>query len=131
MERVWHSSMVTAADFRRIARKLEGTSEAPHFDRTAFKVTRIYATLAADGRTANLKFAPDEQEMKCLLAPDAFAPVPNTWGQQGWTIVTLIKVTAAELRHALEVAWRHALPKKRSIRRKSSDSVKRKSTRRR
>ena len=36
----------TAADFRRIALSLDGTSEAPHFDRQAFKV-RIYATLAA------------------------------------------------------------------------------------
>ena len=50
--------MSTAADLRRIARTLEGTSEAPHFDRTAFKVARIYVTLAADGRSANFKFAP-------------------------------------------------------------------------
>lgn len=128
--------MSTAADFRRIARSLEGTSEAAHFDRAAFKVARIYATLAADGRTANLKFAPDEQEMKCLLAPEAFAAVPNAWGQQGWTGVTLSKVTAAELRHALEIAWRHALPKKplpkkHSIRRKSAHSMQRKSARKR
>lgn len=133
--------MSTAADFRRIARSLDGTSETAHFDRAAFKVARIYATLAADGRTANLKFAPDEQEMKCLLAPEAFAAVPNAWGQQGWTAVTLFKVTAAELRHAREIAWRHALPKKplpkkplpkkHSIRRKSSHSMQRKSSRRR
>jgi hypothetical protein len=37
------------------------TTEAPHFDRTAFKVNRIYATLAGDEKTANLMFAPDEQ----------------------------------------------------------------------
>jgi hypothetical protein len=104
--------MSNAADFRRIAMSLEGTSEAPHFDRTAFKVKRTYATLAADRRTANLKFAPDEQEMKCLLAPEAFAPVPNAWGQQGWTTVILASIKTAELRLALEIAWRHALPKK-------------------
>lgn len=111
--------MSNAADFRRIARALEGTREAPHFDRTAFKVQRIYATLAADGRTANLKFMPDEQEMKCLVAPDAFAPVPNPWGQQGWTAVILSKLTADELRHALEIAWRHALPRKTPPRKKA------------
>jgi len=71
--------MAKAEDLRRIALALEGTTEAPHFDRTAFKVARIYVTLAADGQTANLKFAPDEQELKCLTAPDAFAPVPNAW----------------------------------------------------
>jgi hypothetical protein len=48
--------MATARDFRRIALSLEGTTEAPHFDRTAFKVRRIYATLAGDDRAANLMF---------------------------------------------------------------------------
>jgi hypothetical protein len=104
--------LATANDVRTLALALEGTSEHPHFDRAAFKVKRIYATLAADRRTANLKFAPDEQEMKCLLAPEAFAAVPNAWGQQGWTTVTLSKLSATELKAALEIAWRHALPKK-------------------
>ena len=69
--------MSSAADFRRIALSLEGTTQAPHFDRTAFRVARIYATLAPDKRTANIRFMPDEQELKCLVAPDAFAPIPN------------------------------------------------------
>src|SRR5258707_3498 len=104
--------MATARDWRRMAMALEGTSEAPHFDRTAFKVARIYVTLAADGKTANFKFTPDEQEFKCILAPEAFAPVPNAWGKQGWTVATLAKLKAAELKLALEIAWQHALPKK-------------------
>lgn len=112
--------MSTAADFRRIALSLEGTSEAPHFDRQAFKVRITYATLAADGRTANLKFKPDEQEMKCLIAPEAFAQIPNAWGKQGWTTATLSKLKAAELKHALEMAWRHALPKKASLPKKKA-----------
>jgi hypothetical protein len=106
--------MTTAADFRRIALSLDGTTTAPHFDRTAFKVARTYATLAPDGRTANLKFAPDEQELKCLVAADAFAAIPNAWGRQGWTTATLAKLSAAELRAALEMAWQHALPKKKA-----------------
>ena len=105
--------MSTPADLRRIALSLDGTSEAPHFDRAAFKVARIYATLASDGRTANVKFAPDEQELKCLVAPEAFRQVPNAWGKQGWTTGTLASLTIPELRNALEIAWRHALPKLR------------------
>jgi hypothetical protein len=38
--------MSSAADLRRIALLLEGTNEAPHFDRAAFKVSRIYETRA-------------------------------------------------------------------------------------
>jgi hypothetical protein len=102
-----------ARTFRKLALSLKGTSEAPHFDRAAFKVARIYATLAADGKTANLKFLPDEQELKCLTAPDAFAPVPNAWGRQGWTTATLSALHAEELAKALETAWQHARKKRR------------------
>ncbi len=108
--------MATAKDLRRIALSLEGTSEAPHFDRAAFKVVRIYATLAADGKTANLKFTPDEQELKCLTAPEAFARIANAWGDQGWTTATLSALNTAELKHALEMAWQHGsapAPRKR------------------
>jgi hypothetical protein len=105
--------VATGNDLRRFALSLDGTSEAPHFERAAFKVARIYVTLAADGRTANFKFAPDEQEMKCMVAPDAFSPIPNAWGKQGWTTAKLAALSAVELRAALETAWHHALPKKK------------------
>jgi hypothetical protein len=103
--------VATAATFRKIALTLEGTTEAPHFDRAAFKVARIYVTLAADGRTANFKFSPDEQELKCTVAADAFSAIPNAWGKQGWTTGTLAKLSQQELRSALETAWRHARPR--------------------
>ncbi len=103
--------MAHAEDVHRLALSLDGTAAAPHFDRTAFKVARTFATLAADGLTANLKLAPDEQALKCLTHPEAFAPVPGGWGAQGWTTVTLAKVADAELKAALTTAWRHALPK--------------------
>jgi hypothetical protein len=106
--------MATATDLQRIALSLAGTTEAPHFDRVAFKAARIYATLASDRRTANLKLSPEEQEFKCMLAPDAFSPVPNAWGRQGWTTVTLAKIKVAELKDVLETAWRHAIPTSRS-----------------
>ena len=109
--------MATSADYRRIAMSLPETTEVPHFDRAAFKVARIYATLAADGKTANFKFTPDEQELKCLTAPEAFAPVPNAWGKQGWTTATLAKLTPGELKSALETAWRHGLSKARKSKR--------------
>lgn len=104
--------MSSAADLIELAMALNGTVSAPHFDRTAFKVARIYATLAADGLTANLKLSPDEQELKCLTAPEAFRPVPNAWGSQGWTTVTLAALSRDELEAALRLTWQHALPQK-------------------
>ena len=105
--------MATARDFRRIALSLEGTTEAPHFERTAFKVRRIFATLAPDGRTANLMLTPDEQALKCELSPDAFSPIPNAWGARGVTTAKLAKLTVAEVRDTLKTAWQHATAKKR------------------
>lgn len=104
--------MATGDDLRRMALALEGTGEAPHFDRAAFRVARIYVTLAANGLTANLKLEPAEQEFKCLLAPEVFLPVPGGWGRQGWTAINLANAPLNELQTALEMAWRHALPKK-------------------
>lgn len=104
--------MATAVDFARIAEQLEGTVAKPHMDRTAFRVNRIYATLAADGETANLKFSQDEQALKCMTHPEAFEPVSGGWGKQGWTLTTLAALTKDELKAALEMAWMHAVPKK-------------------
>ena len=105
--------MATGADLRRLALALPGTIEKPHFDRAAFVVARTFVTLAADGLSANFKFTPDEQALKCEVAGDAFSPVPNAWGAQGWTTAQLANLNRDELAAALETAWRHAQPKTR------------------
>ena len=103
--------MADAADFRRIALSFDGTREHPHFDRRAFKARVTFATLAPDELTANIKFAPDEQALKCAVAPDAFLALDNAWGRQGWTRATLAALSELELRAALEMAWRHGSAK--------------------
>jgi len=108
--------MAAGDDLRQIALSLSGTSEAPHFDRAAFKARRIYATLASDGASANLKLTPEDQELKCLVAPHAYSPVANAWGKQGWTTASLAELTIPELRQALELAWRGAAHVRRAKR---------------
>lgn len=110
--------MARAEDVVRCASALAGTTSGPHVDRTAFRVARTYATLAADGLTANLLLAPEEQEFLCMLEPAAFAPVPGGWGARGWTTVTLAAVDEPRLRSALETAWRHAQPRPSRSRRR-------------
>jgi hypothetical protein len=104
--------MSTTDDLRRIALSLEGTIEAPHFDRTAFKVRRIFVTLASDGKSANFMFTPDQQELKCMIAPDAFSPVPSAWGKKGATTAVLANLSAMELKDALCMAWKQATTKR-------------------
>ena len=105
--------MAKAADLVRFALALPDVVEYPHFDRRAFKARITFATLAPDGASANLKFSPDEQEFKSLLAPEAFAPIANAWGRKGWTLATLAALSEDELRAALEMAFAHARTKKR------------------
>ena len=92
LSRDQEEAMATGEMLRTLALKLEGTAEAPHFDRLAFKARRIYVTLAADGKTANFFFTPEEQEMKCAIYPEAFMPLDNKWGAQGWTRAILAKL---------------------------------------
>lgn len=108
--------MTTGKTLRRMALALPGTSEYPHFDRAAFKVAVTYVTLTPDGRSANFKFTPDEQALKCSVHPDGFAAIPNGWGRQGWTTAILAKLTEADLADALKVAHAHAGPRKRKPR---------------
>jgi hypothetical protein len=103
--------MADGADLRRMALALPGTTEAPHFDRSAFRVDRIFVTLDASGQTANFKFTPDEQVFKCQLAPEVFAPLDNAWGRQGWTMARLTAATQDDLQAALQLAHSHAVGK--------------------
>jgi len=99
--------MATAAEVRKLALSLEGTTTHPHFERTAFKVRRIYATLAGDGLSLNVKLTPDEQAFKTMLAPDIYTAIPNGWGRQGWTTIDLARIGTEELEAVLRMAWTH------------------------
>jgi hypothetical protein len=113
-------TMAGAAEFREVALSLEGTTEAQHFDRRAFKARRIYATLAADEQTANIRFAPEDQEFRCEMQPDAYSKIKNKWGDAGWTTAILAALTVDDLKVALKSAWRHqATPPKSRARKRS------------
>jgi len=108
--------MATADDLRTHALALPAALERAHFDRAGFRVDvakgRMFVTLAADGKSANLMLSREEQDMLCAAEPGIFAPVPNKWGEKGATTITLAKADEATLRSALLMAWRRAAPDK-------------------
>lgn len=99
---------MTGPEFRALALSFSGTTAAPHFDRTAFKLHRTFATLAGDGASANVLLTPDEQDHYAGLQPRVFRRVANKWGDQGWTTVTLMDADAGLVHTVLESAWRAA-----------------------
>ncbi len=106
--------MVTNEEFRGLALSFQGTEENPHFDRRAFKVIkkRNFATIHEPSRTANLKLPLPDQSVFCDFG-DAVYPVPNKWGQQGWTTFELERIPKALITDALETAYKDVLkPKK-------------------
>jgi YjbR len=103
---------VDAARARELALTLPSASEAPHFDRAAFRTPRkIFATLGVQGGDLNLMFDPDLRDFYCEHAPQAFTPVPGGWGRRGATRCDLRNVDEATLISALRAAHRLALPK--------------------
>jgi hypothetical protein len=108
--------MVTQNDLRTIALSLPRAAEKPHFDRASFRVDapkgKIFATMPADGATANLMLGPEEQALLCGAEPKIFAPVPNRWGEKGATVIALAPCDEVTLRSALQMAWRCAAPAK-------------------
>ena len=103
---------VDTARVREMALSLASVSEAPHFQRIAFRTPRkIFATLDGAARDLNLMFDPDLRDFYCEQAPEAFAPVPGGWGRNGATRCDLQAVDEATLLSALIAAHHLAAPK--------------------
>ena len=84
-----------------------GTEERPHFDRAAFKVIkrRTFATLHEASRSANLVLPLSGQKDFCELGEPGIYPVPNKWGEKGWTTFELDLVSTEVVQAALELAY--------------------------
>lgn len=109
--------MVTPNKFKELALSFAGTEEAPHFDRTAFKITgrKIFATLHEKTETANLLLSKEDQAIYSSFDEAAVYPVPNKFGLQGWTTFELKRLPAELLSDALLTAYKIVLlskPKK-------------------
>ena len=104
--------MISTEAFSAIALSFPEAVAAPHFDRTAFKVKKIFATLHQASLTANLKLAPGDQAAFCAIDASVMYPVPNKWGLQGWTTVVLETVDEDLLVDALTCAYIANVPAK-------------------
>jgi predicted DNA-binding protein (MmcQ/YjbR family) len=97
---------MTTTAFRKLALSFPSTEEHPHFERAAFKVTgkRIFATMLESAASVNIVLTPDAQHDFCALDEHIY-PVPNKWGQNGWTTFEIKNVDAEVIRQALASAY--------------------------
>ena len=94
---------------RKIALKLEGATEAPHFDMPSFRVRgKIFATARLNEPKAMLKLPRELQEAMSVAHPGVIEPVPGYWGQQGATFVATDTVNQKLFADLVASAWKHA-----------------------
>jgi predicted DNA-binding protein (MmcQ/YjbR family) len=107
--------MVSIDTFRAMALSLPGTEEAPHFEKTSFRINKkIFATLNVAENRICIKLSPIDQSVFCLYDKTVIYPVPNKWGTQGWTLVNLAKIKKAMLKDALTTAYNEVAGRKRN-----------------
>lgn len=99
-------------EFKDLASSFPGSISQPHFDRIAFKVDgkRIFATLHEKSKLANILLSPPEQQLFCHAYKNLF-PVPNKWGNHGWTTFEIEKLERAVVLEALRSAYEYVLRK--------------------
>jgi len=82
--------MVASDIFRKMALSFPNALEKKHFERTAFsKNGKIFATLKEQSNTATLNLTLTDQLEFCEINKISVYPVPNRWGEKGWTSVEL------------------------------------------
>ncbi len=111
---------MNAADFRRIALRLEGAEEGSHMGAPDFRVGgRIFATLASqDEGYGNLMLTPEQQADFVRDLPEVFLPVRGGWGRMGATHIRLAKANEDVLAGALLTAWKLRVEKNAKASRK-------------
>ncbi|MBI3134301.1 MAG: MmcQ/YjbR family DNA-binding protein [Bacteroidetes bacterium] len=98
--------MVSEKTLKKIALAFDGTSEEPHFEKTSFRVkTKIFASYDSKTKLVCVKLNAADQASFCSFDRTVIYPVPNKWGQQGWTNINLEKVLEETLTDALQTAY--------------------------
>lgn len=85
--------------------------EEPHFDKPAYKIRgKIFATFNIENKWVTLRLTPEQQTIFC--EDDSFYPVPNKWGQMGWTHVNLNRVKKSMFMEGVNCAYNNLLIQK-------------------
>lgn len=105
--------MISIIEFKELALSFPEMEEAPHFENTAFKVSKkIVVTLNEKANRVCIKLTPEEQGLFCLFDKTIVYPVPNKWGTHGWTLFELATVPKETLIDALNSAYLNTASKK-------------------
>ena len=114
---------LTPAAFQKRALAFPEAEEAPHFEKTSFRVRKkIFATMAPEKAEAVVKLTPLDQSVFCGNAPEVVQPVKGKWGEQGWTTIKLEQAGPSLVTDLLACAYCTVAPRKLADAVRSGDS---------
>lgn len=98
--------MVSLKTARALALTFEGAEEMPHFEKPSYRVKKkIFLTLDEKNNLACIKLPEIEQDIFSTIDKKMIYPVPNKWGQQGWTLIELKLIKKQLFQEALAASY--------------------------
>lgn len=98
--------MIVSSDVRQIALSFANSTEEPHFEKTSFRFKKkIFATLDEKLNKVVVKLTPIQQSVYCSINSTMIYPVPNKWGNQGWTMISLELIEEDLFTEVVKVAY--------------------------
>jgi len=105
--------VITVDTLRKLALSFPEVIEAPHFEKTSFRVNKkIFATYDNTKHQACIKLSEIDQDVFSSFDKSVIFPVDNKWGKLGWTIIDLNIVSDDVFTDALMTAYCEVAPKK-------------------
>lgn len=108
---------MTPAAFRKLALSQFDAVEGSHMGHADFRAGgKVFASLpparreTPDQLLGMVRLPPAEQQRLVRLRPEVFEPAAGAWGRSGCTYVRLKGARVAEVRQAIQAAWRHRAP---------------------
>ena len=103
------------ATARRFALSLPEATEAPHFEKSSFRVKgKIFATVPVGGKVLHVFVGPNEARALAMEDPGAFEEIRSAKNVvvENWVRVNLAAADRRQVFELLEDAWRSVAPKR-------------------
>jgi hypothetical protein len=100
--------MVSNAQFPKYPLSFPQVIEAAHREHKAYKVKgKIFVTHNVKENRCCVLLSKEEQPLFCMIDEKLIYPVPNKWGNYGWTLVNLKAIKKEMLLEVLTAAYCH------------------------
>lgn len=92
---------------------LPDVTEQPHFEKISFRIKgKIFLTLDLSTNRGCVKLTEKDQDLFSVFDKTIVYPVPNKWGQKGYTFVDLGRIPPETMVDLIRTSYSLVAPKK-------------------